>query len=62
MQKLAHQHFGRGVLAPDAGHIVTAGLFAVYIGHDFSAVKLINRFIRFPGVACPFPSAYFKVL
>jgi len=34
MQKLAHQHFGFGILAPDARHVVAAGFFAMYIGHN----------------------------
>ena len=33
MQKLTHQHFRFCVLAFNAAHIVTAGCYAVYIGH-----------------------------
>jgi len=33
MQKLPHQHFGFGILAPYAAHIVAAGFFAVHVGH-----------------------------
>ena len=34
MQKLTHQHFGFGILAPYARHVVTAGFFGVYICHN----------------------------
>ena len=33
MQKLPHQHFGFGILARYAAHIVAAGFLAVHIGH-----------------------------
>jgi hypothetical protein len=33
MQKLPHQHFGFGILAAYAAHIVAAGFLAVHIGH-----------------------------
>jgi hypothetical protein len=39
MQKMTHQHFGFGILAPDARHVVTAGFFGVYIGHDAKVLQ-----------------------
>ena len=33
MQEAAHEHFGLGVFALDAAHVVGAGLFAVDVGH-----------------------------
>jgi hypothetical protein len=38
VQKPAHEHFGLGVFALYAAHIVAAGFLAVHIGH---AVKLM---------------------
>ena len=40
MQKPAHQHFGFGILAADARHIVAAGCFGVYIGHRTKVLNL----------------------
>jgi hypothetical protein len=33
MQKLPHQHFRLGILAPYTAHIIAAGFLAVHIGH-----------------------------
>jgi len=43
MQKPAHQHFGFGILAPDARHIVAAGCFGVYIGHAIKVLQFNNH-------------------
>jgi hypothetical protein len=37
----AHQHFGFGILTPDARHVVAAGCFGVYIGHK-AKIRLIK--------------------
>ena len=33
MQKLAHQHFGLGILTPNARHVIAARFLTVYICH-----------------------------
>jgi len=46
MQEPAHQHFGLGILAPYARHIVAAGFFGVYIGHSVKVVQFTQaRFL-----------------
>jgi hypothetical protein len=44
-QHSAHQHFGFCIITSDAAHIITAGCFAMHIGHGAKLQCLLHTSI-----------------